>query len=57
LKKALELERQKEAELEENLTLNEKLVKDIAENKESWLETVNTHLQTLLDKANRDVEL
>ena len=43
--------------MEEQLTLNEQLVKDIAENRESWLEKVNTHLETLLDKANRDVEL
>ena len=33
------------------------MVKDIAENREYWLEKVNTHLETLLDKASRDVEL
>jgi len=33
------------------------LVKDIAENRESWLEKVNTHLETLWDKANIDVEI
>ena len=43
--------------MEEQLTLNEQLVKHIAENRESWLEKVNTHLETLLEKANRDVEI
>ena len=57
MKKSLELERQKEVELEEQHTLNEELVKDIAENRESWLEKVNKHLETLLEKANRDVEM
>lgn len=57
LRKALDIERQKEVELEEQLTLNEQLVKDIAKNRESWLEKVNTHLETLLEKANKDVEL
>jgi len=50
LKKSLERERQKEAELEEQLTLDEQLVKDIAKNRESWLDKVSTHLETLLDK-------
>lgn len=43
--------------MEEQLTLNEQLAKDIDENRESWLEKVKTHLETLLDKANRDVEI
>ena len=33
------------------------MVKDIVENRESWLEKVNTRLETLLYKANKDVEL
>lgn len=33
------------------------MVKDIAENRESWLERVRTHLETLLGNVNRDVEL
>lgn len=43
--------------MEEQLTLNEQFVKDIAKNRECWLEKVNTHLETLMDKANRDVEI
>lgn len=43
--------------MEEQLTLDEQLVKDTVDNRESWLEKVNTHLETLLEKENKDVKL
>jgi len=47
LKRALELEKQREAELANQLTLNEKFAKMVNENWEHCLERVNTHLESL----------
>ena len=44
LKRALLLERKKEAELANELTLNEKFAIMINENRENWFERVNEHL-------------
>ena len=43
--------------MEEKLTLNEQLAKDIAENRESWIERVNTCLETLFDKTKNDIKI
>jgi len=52
LKRALELEKQKEAELANELTWNEKFSILINENREHWIDKVNQHLEKLLDKTN-----
>jgi len=52
----LGLEKQKEAELANELTLNEKFAKMVNENWEHWLERVKNHLESLLDKAKRDTD-
>ena len=57
LKRALELEKQKEAELANQLTLNEHFAKMINENREHWIERVNNDLENLLDKAKRNNEI
>lgn len=54
LKRALELEKQKEVELANELTLNEQFAKMVNENQEHQLERVKNHLENLLDKAKRD---
>ena len=57
LKRAFELEREKEAQLANQLTLNEQFGIMMNENREYWLERANTHLEELLAKANRDMEI
>ena len=56
LKRDLEVEREKEAQLSNQLTLNEKFGIMMNENQEYWLERANTHLEDLLSKANRDID-
>lgn len=53
LKRALELEKQNEAELANELTWNEKFAILVNENREHWLDKVNQHIEKLLDKANK----
>lgn len=53
IKRALALERQMEAELADHLTLNEQLAIVINENRETWIDRVNQHLENLLEKANK----
>ena len=48
LKRALELEKKREAELANEFTLNEKFAKMVNENWEHWLQRVNGHLEELL---------
>jgi len=57
LKRALELKKQKEVELANELTLNEKFTKMINENWEHWLERVKNHLEKPLGKAKRDTDM
>ena len=57
LKRALALERQREVELADQLTLNEQLAIVISENSEPCLDRSNQHLEKLLAKANRDSDL
>ena len=57
LKRALELEKEKEAQLANQLTLNEKMGQMVNENLEYWLERANTHLEYLLAKDNSDTEV
>ena len=54
LNRALELEKHKDAELANELTLNEQFPRMINDNQEHWLERVKNHLENLLDKAKRD---
>ena len=57
MKRALELERQKQAELDNQLTLNEQFAIMVNENRENWLEISNENLEKLLDKENNDNDL
>ena len=57
LKRAIALERQKEARIVDHLTLNEQLAMVINENREPWLDRSNQHLEKLLVKANKDNDL
>ena len=47
----------RESELANQLTLNEQFAKMVNENWEHWLERVKTHLESLLDKAKRDIDI
>ena len=51
------MERQKEVELVDQLTLNEQLAMVINENREPWLDRANHQLEKLLEKANRDNDI
>ena len=53
LKRALEWKQQKEQELVDELTLNDKFSIMINENRENWFERVNNHLENLLEKENK----
>ena len=53
LKRALELGRQKERELPDEVTLNEKFSVVISEDKEGWLQEKNDHLEKLLKRAKK----
>ena len=57
LKRALALERQKEAHIANQLTLNEQLAMVINENREPWLARANKNLENILEKANKDNDL
>ena len=50
----MELEKQKEAELANELTLNEQFSKMVNEKWGHWLERVNNHLENLLNKGKRE---
>lgn len=54
LKRALELEKHKEAQLANELTLNEQFPIMINDNREHWIKRVKNHLENLLDKAERE---
>jgi len=41
----------------EELTFEERIAKEINEDKEFWLNNMNLHLEKLLDKANMDKKL
>ena len=53
LKRALALEKQKEAQIADQITINEQLAMVINENREPWLDRANQHLEKLLEKANK----
>lgn len=53
----MELEREKEAQLANQLTLNEQFGIMVNENWEYWLERANTNFEDLLAKANRYTEV
>ena len=57
LKRALELERQKEVELANELNLNENFSIMLNENREHWLNRSNQHLEKLLEKENKDNDI
>ena len=57
LKRALELERQKDVELANKLTLNEQFAIIFNENWEQCLDRYNQHLEKLLKKENRDNDI
>ena len=54
MKRALAIEREREVELVDQLTLNEQLAIGFGENREPWLDRANQHLEKLLAKANKD---
>ena len=43
--------------LNEDLSIEDRIVMEINEDREYWLGKVNSHLVKLLDKANRDNQL
>ena len=57
LRRALELERKKEVELANELTLNEQFSIIVNENQEKWLDRANRHLEKLLEKENKDNDI
>ena len=57
MKRALELEREKEVELANELTLNEKFSIIVNDNQEKWLDKANHHLEKLLEKENKDNDI
>ena len=57
LKRALALEKQREADLAAQLTPIEKLSLEINKDREPWLQRSNLHLDKLLEKANKDNDL
>ena len=57
MKRALELEREKEVELANELTLNEQFSIIVNENQEKWLDKANQHLEKLLEKENKDNDI
>lgn len=56
LKRALKLEREREAQLSNQLTLNEKFGIMKNENREYWIKRANNHLEDLLAKSKRNIE-
>ena len=57
MKRALELEKKREVELVNQLTLNEQLAIMINEDRDHWLDRANQHLEKLLDKARKDNDI
>ena len=57
LKRSLALEKQREAELADQLTPNELLALEISKDREPWINRANLHLKSLLKKANKDNDL
>ena len=57
LKIDLELERQKEVELANELTFNDQFAIMVNENREHWLDRGNQHLEKLLEKAKKDNDI
>jgi len=56
LKKALK-EEEKDILLDEELELEDKIALEVNQDREYWLDKVNSHLEKLLKKANRDNRL
>ena len=56
-RKALEKQREEESTLAQQYPLTHLLAQEIQNDKESWLERKNKHLETKLDKANKDLDL
>jgi len=57
LRKALEKQKAEEKAQFEAFPLTTLFEREIEENKEAWLERANQHLETKLEKENRDLEL
>ena len=57
LKRALALERQKEAELAEQLTPSELLALEISKGRESWVNRVNLNLEIFLENEKKDNDI
>ena len=57
LKNALAQEREKETELEEQLTPSEMFSIEINYDRESWLERANIHLEVQLEKEKGNIDL
>ena len=57
LRRALEKQKAEEQAQFEAFPLTTLFEREIEENKEAWLERANQHLETKLEKANRDLEL
>ena len=57
LKRALELEKQKEVELPNQLTFNEQFAMIVNENWEECLDNANQNLDKLIEKAKKDNDI
>ena len=53
LKEAFQREKEQNP-TDEELTFEERIAKEINKDKEFWLEKVNTHLEKIIDNANKD---
>ena len=56
-KKALEKKKEEKAALVRSYPLTQLLAQEIEDDKESWLERANKHLEDKLEKANKDLSL
>ena len=57
LRKALAREKEQESAQAQQFPLTELLAMEIEHNRESWLERANIHIETKLEKANRNLNL
>ena len=57
LRKDLAQEREQESAQAQQFPLTELLAIEIEHNRELWLEMANIHLESKLEKANRDLNL
>ena len=57
LRKSLEKQREEESALAQQYPLTHLLAQEIENDKESWLERANKHLETKLEKANKYLDL